>query len=374
MTADWTYNTAGQATDIDYTPSGGGSTFGRSFGYDTAGRLVTDTHTDTSANVVGVNRMGYDPRGDLVWETQAPDPTTTGGTVTSLYGYDPADRLETWDSVQDPAITLVVGDSSSPATEDDDLTERLEMMFAATVTLRSDELTAPGSGADLIVISPSVGSGVLHASYESVGLPVVNLEAAAWDEMSLSAVGGTNATEADIAIIDGTDPVAASLVGDEQISTGSYSLASVDDDDFGTGVNLVAFDEGTDNAAAFTYEEGATLADSGAAPARRVGIGYTTALIPNLNDTGWQLFDNAVAWALTDPTATNVDSVEYGYDKNANRTSVTDSTGTDSSTYDERNRLITGPEGDYTWTPRGTLTEIDDGSTTSLYAFDGLGR
>ncbi|MEQ8716473.1 MAG: peptidoglycan-binding protein, partial [Acidimicrobiales bacterium] len=43
-------------------------------------------------------------------------------------------------------------------------------------------------------------------------------------------------------------------------------------------------------------------------------------------------------------------------------------------TYDERNRLITGPEGDYTWTPRGTLTEIDDGSTTSLYAFDGLGR
>ena len=35
---------------------------------------------------------------------------------------------------------------------------------------------------------------------------------------------------------------------------------------------------------------------------------------------------------------------------------------------------MSGPDGDYAYTPRGTLSAIDDGATTITYGFDPLGR
>jgi RHS repeat-associated protein len=44
-------------------------------------------------------------------------------------------------------------------------------------------------------------------------------------------------------------------------------------------------------------------------------------------------------------------------------------------TYDQRNRILTGPEGTYTWDPRGTLDKITaPSSSVTEYAYDGLGR
>ncbi len=63
-------------------------------------------------------------------------------------------------------------------------------------------------------------------------------------------------------------------------------------------------------------------------------------------------------------------TVDYEWDPAGNRLAA----GTDIWTYDQRNRLVTGPEGDYTHTPRGTLSEIDDGSTPISYDFDPFGR
>lgn len=62
--------------------------------------------------------------------------------------------------------------------------------------------------------------------------------------------------------------------------------------------------------------------------------------------------------------------VDYEWDDSGNRTGA----DTDAYTYDERNRLMSGPDGDYTYTPRGTLAEVDDGITPVEYVFDPLGR
>ena len=48
--------------------------------------------------------------------------------------------------------------------------------------------------------------------------------------------------------------------------------------------------------AIFTYEKGVVMTPTVKAPARRVGW-FANALAPrHLNDNGWKLFDQAVAW------------------------------------------------------------------------------
>ncbi|MCP4305072.1 MAG: hypothetical protein GY788_09400 [bacterium] len=64
--------------------------------------------------------------------------------------------------------------------------------------------------------------------------------------------------------------------------------------------------------------------------------------------------------------APNQALITYGWDDSGNRTTA----GTDTWTYDDRNRLMTGPDGDYSYDPRGTLDQIG----TDTYDFDALGR
>ncbi len=48
--------------------------------------------------------------------------------------------------------------------------------------------------------------------------------------------------------------------------------------------------------------------------------------------------------------------------------------GADVYTYDARNRLLTGPEATYAYSPRGTIASLDDGVVPTSYVFDGLSR
>ncbi len=73
-----------------------------------------------------------------------------------------------------------------------------------------------------------------------------------------------------------------------------------------------------------------------------------------------------VSWTKPDAT-----TVAYTWDGAGNRTS----TGGVASTYDERNRLVAGPDGTRTWSPRGTLATLTaPGGATTAYSFDALGR
>lgn len=66
----------------------------------------------------------------------------------------------------------------------------------------------------------------------------------------------------------------------------------------------------------------------------------------------------------------NGTTTAYSWDANSNRLTA----GTETFTYDERNRLTTGPDGTYSHTPRGTLASVTGGAGTATWSFDALGR
>ena len=72
------------------------------------------------------------------------------------------------------------------------------------------------------------------------------------------------------------------------------------------------------------------------------------------------------AGRLTSWTSPGAPQVTYGWDASGNRVTA----GSDSYVFDERNRLVTGPDGAYSYTPRGTLESVGAVS----YSFDALGR
>ena len=72
------------------------------------------------------------------------------------------------------------------------------------------------------------------------------------------------------------------------------------------------------------------------------------------------------AGRLTSWTPPGAPQVTYGWDASGNRVTA----GSDSYVFDERNRLVSGPDGAYTYSPRGTLESVGAVS----YSFDALGR
>jgi RHS repeat-associated protein len=69
----------------------------------------------------------------------------------------------------------------------------------------------------------------------------------------------------------------------------------------------------------------------------------------------------------------------YGYDAASNRTGVSNSGGTQTTTFDQRNRPLTAagggqPSQSWTWSPRGTMATETLGGVTTTYTFDAFER
>jgi len=82
--------------------------------------------------------------------------------------------------------------------------------------------------------------------------------------------------------------------------------------------------------------------------------------------SGDHVYDYDEAGRLLSWDAPGQAAVSYQWDDSGNRVEA----GTDSYSFDERNRLVAGPDGTYLYDPRGTLNQAG----TSTYGFDGLGR
>lgn len=83
------------------------------------------------------------------------------------------------------------------------------------------------------------------------------------------------------------------------------------------------------------------------------------------NNYGYDGAGRLTSW--TDPAGA---VTAYGWDDAGNRTSA----GADTFTYDERNRLKTGPGETYSYTPRGTLASVTANGSTRTPEFDGFDR
>ncbi|MEO5841553.1 MAG: RHS repeat-associated core domain-containing protein, partial [Acidimicrobiales bacterium] len=86
-------------------------------------------------------------------------------------------------------------------------------------------------------------------------------------------------------------------------------------------------------------------------------------------------YDRAGRLTRFNRTSGSTMTTDYRWDAAGNRAAVVTNAVVQSWTYDQRNRITTGPEGTYTWDPRGTLDKIMNGATTVNDAtFDNFGR
>ncbi len=69
-----------------------------------------------------------------------------------------------------------------------------------------------------------------------------------------------------------------------------------------------------------------------------------------------------------------INTTQYAYDSNSNRTAKTSGIKVESATYDAQDRLLSYDGATYSYTPNGELLTKTDPSGTSAYSYDVLGN
>jgi len=80
------------------------------------------------------------------------------------------------------------------------------------------------------------------------------------------------------------------------------------------------------------------------------------------------------AGRLTEVKQNGLTVATYAYDQNSNRTSKTGTTGTQTGTYDDQDRLLSYNGASYSYTANGELSSKTVGSAVTSYSYDALGN
>ena len=242
---------------------------------------------------------------DLVWEN-VPDGAyliraqltddvgvTVGTGITSILVGSPNDVLMV---VGEPDLT------NAPA--DQAVVDRLAAL-GFNVTVIDDNLSQSlnAFGKKLVVVSSTVSSGSVGTKFRDVDVPVILWEQANQDDFGMTlnedgvTRGGTDPDQTELNIVGGGNALSAGL------ADGIHLVADT----------ATAFTWGTPNenaiigatiagdpslAALYGYEAGEEMIDGFIAPGRRVMAFLTDDAYTALNETGRQLFDAALSWAL----------------------------------------------------------------------------
>lgn len=198
-----------------------------------------------------------------------------------------------------PRVLLVVGRASAPGPADQALRAHLEAALGATVTVRDDGAGDDVAGHDVVVVADSVARDTLRSRYRGAPIGVVDLDATTWPALGLAARSATTADATTLTVVAPGHPVAPDA-GERSVSvaTSATAVAAVDGTRLGGGgVAVLAMPRSPGRVAVAAYEAGAALAGGDAAPARRVAVGYPAAAVERLTAAGWDVVDDAVAWA-----------------------------------------------------------------------------
>jgi len=186
--------------------------------------------------------------------------------------------------------------------------------LGCTVTLwnASNDPAPALSGIELVLISDSVSSSTpTWARYGTIPQGLICIEGNAWDLLEMTHPGeakDTNPTDTLVTITSfgASHPLGAGLpVGNATVLPGIQQMVEVvmDAGHFQPGFSkFVATNAAGDSARIFVYDKGDVLADGvSIAQGIRIGFGLTRYCTGTLNDTGWDLFDHAVMYAIPEP-------------------------------------------------------------------------
>lgn len=239
------------------------------------------------------------------------------------------------DALNGKKILFVTGEVEKGAENDDPLIRQyLETKGSRVTVVKADADAAAASGQDLIIISSTVNSRELRGKYHDAPVPVVTWNAYSFADMDMTG----KALHRDFSVVrekpfhnenhadyyaHATSSTNAILKA-AQLPQGMFApllfSAGVTDPSWGKpslGADVaVTFGDDRNQAAVFSYEKGAMMADEYVAPARRVGLFLGDNSFSKLSDahgpaakdpdefawfSGKRVFDAALRWAVSQP-------------------------------------------------------------------------
>jgi len=204
---------------------------------------------------------------------------------------------------------LYMGQSAPFVSADLNVIDRLENVLGHNVTyVNHDEDPSPYlPGADLVIISSSVNSGMARDSFggatalRNLNKPIMLWEDALLDELQMKTTTGGALGQTQITIVDDSHPLAAGLSGVvdylNNAAQMSHGFGSV-----GAGIQVIAtVENGGPQSCLFLYPKGSLLADGGTAPAARLMYPLFDSTFDELSADGLTLFDTAVNYIIPEP-------------------------------------------------------------------------
>ncbi len=203
-----------------------------------------------------------------------------------------------------PVSVLMVTANSNGTNDDRAVADELTAAGLVVTIIDDNAVTAAdAANHDVVFISSTASQGAVGTALTTVDTPVVNSEYLLHDDLGLTANGSANRNEQGgqnaIDIVDPANPIvdnafsSGSLVVFSKFSRATWGRPAATAD-------IVATIEGDQTRATlFAYEDGATLANGDAAPARRVGVFLSAASDGNLDQAGVTLLTNAITWAAS---------------------------------------------------------------------------
>jgi hyaluronoglucosaminidase len=213
---------------------------------------------------------------------------TTGFSVTSQWT-----RIR----VGEPAPVLFIVGGLPVSSGDAATRERLEFLGHPVETLAAAaSTTADASGKAAVIVSSTVASGAVGTKFRDVAIPVATYESFLFDDMAMATSVGEEWNQSDVNTLTPMHPMAAGR-------SGSVKVYKVPDrlrwGVAGAGAEVVmTLPNAPERAVLFGYEQGATLINGSAAPARRAAWFLGDSGVETLTGDGLALFDASVRWLL----------------------------------------------------------------------------
>ncbi|WP_109481948.1 hypothetical protein [Paraburkholderia sp. C35] len=156
--------------------------------------------------------------------------------------------------------------------------------------------------ASLIVISSTVSSKDVLPGWRALPVPLVTWENDLLDDLSMSGKRhdvdfGETGKERYLWLVNAPHPIAAGLPAGVVNVYGKQAPMSWGKPGLGASIIATVYGQ-PDKPAIFAYEAGATMDYEAIAPARRVMFFMSNDSFGNLSQSGQQLFDAAIDWAI----------------------------------------------------------------------------
>ncbi|NQT91375.1 MAG: hypothetical protein HQ559_01340, partial [Lentisphaerae bacterium] len=228
-------------------------------------------------------------------------------TVELFSSVDADEPPDTEPPVDDPVVAsriLYVSRSNIEDIHHNSIVDRLEALgHIVTAVNAESSVTADADGKDLVMITSLTYSSHVNSKFSGLEIPVLFWEAGLCDDVRLSDKGSTLfVPETSIDIVNTNHPLARSAgltrigpvatrsVGAELQFAGAANLAA--------GATVIARKTGSDLPALAVVERGGPLNDGTTAPGMRLFLFYGDEGLNNVTQTGLEIFDGAVAYAL----------------------------------------------------------------------------